>query len=619
MKRALAAAFLVLAAACGGSQSQPATQQGSIKDVVVVLKGSDEPLPFDPRGGRITIVTGEIKKLIGHHVVLELDSALSPELKSSFEETVLASFETIVRELVLLQKEDPEMFARAKHLERVVFSYDVVRKESEGALDGEKVLRVKTPPERYPLLEKWILSQAIYDAHITDLEARWGDADPTKLATREHAPYFAYMTKTRPGAGYLWTVARDKKNPGAGAGHDTTRVEHIGRIVKLASVVNPQDEAALARKIRTFLLEQLHFLGGFRAKDARYPFKADEAVLARVLGDYERWLNQIQATFDDEERVKFAREIYEHAPDVVFPGFDRFAYGLAIYDAWAKEGAKNELPPGPRGELYKMVVCPSQRRGEGETEIKWGCSAFFSLAINDDSMRARLSETIAKRKDTKLLETALFNHPHNGGDKTLALVESLAGHEQLFHHGFGVLFHDLARVDDVKASLEKNATRWWRDTPNRRGMALFIMARQTEGLHVHYGDNHWTRFVAEYGGPVRRDVFSTYLAEGPRAVEMTPKIWLALAKGAERDDLVAKSIPVLLERDRQARTSKATVALALLRTRLCEEKNANGLTMVKSSIDRWASEHPTEAASVSNARADFTLARCKEPPKERDD
>lgn len=611
-RRICSIAIAGLLTACGASQPQPA-QRGSIKDVVVVLKGSDEPLPFDPRGGRITVVTGEIKNLIGHHVVLELDSALSPELKSSFEESVLASFETIARELVVLQKEDPEMFLRAKRIERVLFTYDAVLKESEGVLEGDKLLRVKAPPDHFPLLEKWILSQAVYDAHITDLDARWGDADPTRLSPRERAPYFAYMTKTRAGAGYLWTVARRKKTPSA-SNDDTPRVEHVGRIVKLAGVVSPQ-EAALSRKIRAFLLEQLHFLGGFRASPD-YAFKAEASLLSRVLTDYERWLNQNQASFDDEERLKLARAIYSGSgghPEVAFPGFDRFAFGMNVYDTWANEGAKNELPPGPRGELYKLVVCPSQRRGEGETEIKWGCSSFFSLSISDDAMRARLAEAIVKRKDTKLLETALFNHPHNGGEKTLALVESLP--EPLFHHGFSVLFHDLARVDDVKNALERSATRWWRDAPSRRGLALLVMARQTEGLHVHYGDNHWTRFVAEYGGPIRRDVFSAYLAEGARAVEMSPKIWLALAKGSERDDLIAKSIPALLERDRQARTSKASGTLALLRTRLCDEKNASGLTMIKASIDRWALEHPQEAASVSNARADFTLTRCKEPPK----
>jgi len=628
MKRALLLLGL-LVCACGNPDAKTAAQQGSIKEVVVVLKGSSEPLPFDPRGGRITVVTNEIKKLVGHHVVFELDSALSPELKASFEETVLGSFETMARELVILQKEDQPMFDRAKLIERVVFAYDVVRQDSEGTLESNgKVLVVRTPPDRYPLLERSVLSTAIYDAHYTELEARWGDADPRKLPARERAPYFAYMMKSRPGSGHLWMAARKKKHP---TSDETARVEHVGRITELASVVNPREDDALARKIRHFLLEQILFMGGFWAKPHTH-FKAEPAVLERVLSQYQTWLAQNQSVFSDEERIRVARGLYEQhvgicqrgvecVPDAVFPSFDRFAFGLSIYDQWAKAGAKNDLPPGPRGELFKEVVCPSDRRGDAETEIKWGCSKFFALTIANDSSRERLAETIQTRKDTKLLEIALFNHPHKGGEQAVALVESLRGDERLFQHGFSVLFHDLSRVDDVKSALEDSATRWWKDNPNpnRRALALMIMARRWEGLHVHYGDNQWTRFVAEYGGPVRNDVFHAYLAQGVRAVEMTPKIWPALVKGSERDELVAKNLPVLLERDRTARTARAGAVLTLLRTRLCDEKNASGLAVMKSSIDRWATEHPAEAASVSNARADFTLARCKQTPKDRDD
>jgi hypothetical protein len=129
----VAAALLATALGCGGGTITPA-KHGGIRDVVIVLKGSDEPLPFDPRGGRLTIVTQGITRTVGHPVILELDTALSPELKASLEETVLASFETIARELVLLRDEDPEMFARARAVERVVCSYDAAAKQRSGAL-----------------------------------------------------------------------------------------------------------------------------------------------------------------------------------------------------------------------------------------------------------------------------------------------------------------------------------------------------------------------------------------------------------------------------------------------------------------------------------------------------
>ena len=610
-----------LVAGCGGSGPAAGTTapQGAIRDVVVVLKGSEEPLPFDPRGGRLTIVTQEIARLVGHPIVLELDTALSPELKASLEETVLASFETIARELVLLQKEDPEMFAKARAIERVVCVYDAVAKTSEGGLqegDDGRVLVVRSPPDRFPLLERWVLSQAVYDAYVTDLEARWGEADPTRLAPREQAPYFAYMTKTRPGAGHLWIAARAKKGQGARP-RDELRAEHVERIVRLAGVVQPR--TPLARKVNAFLLESAPFIGTLNGDDGA---RIDPVVARRVVGAYESWLGRSAPSFDDDERLTLERALFERpfgGANATFRDFDRFAFGLSVYDAWVKDGARVELPPGPRAELQKNVVCPVKRRPldlpDSEREIRYGCSRFFAAVLESQPERARLAATIETRRDTKLLETALLDLGHGQGNHALALVEALRD-ETLFRHGVAVLFHDLARRDDVKSALEKAAPRWWRDAPGRRGLALLVIARSWDHLHVHYGDEQWRRFVAEFGGPIQRDVLAAYLSEGPRAIEMAPKMWPALAKTPERDELVARSLPLLLARDRDARTARARPVLGLLRTRLCEEKNAPALATVRGALERWRSEHPDAAAAVSNAIADFTLARCAKPSAE---
>ena len=404
-------------------------------------------------------------------------------------------------------------------------------------------------------------------------------------------------------------------------GKDTElRVEHVRRIVKLAEVV-PRG-APLEKDVRRFLLESAPFLAGAQV-ESRGRSEVDPARLQATVAAYEAWLNRGLPSFDDDERSLLHGALIEGrrglcgadcASDAAFPGFDRFAFGLGIYDAWASETPKGSvaLPPGSRGELYQRVVCPTPRRGEAETEIRYGCSAFFALALRDDALRRRLGDAIGKRRDTRLLEAALLNLGSVGGPQAVALVEALRD-EALFRHGVGVLFHDHARRDDVKRALEDAAPRWWRDAPSRRGLALLVMARRWEGLHVHYGDNQWTRFVAEFGGRVPSDVFAAYLAEGARAVEMAPTLWPALTKDKERDELLAKSLPVLLGRDRDARSSRARPMLVLLRGRLCEEKNAAGLETFRATLERWRSAHPDDAAAVSNAVADFTLARCAKP------
>ncbi len=587
MKRACS--LLVLLAACAGNPP-PSASTGGIRDVVVVLKGSSRPLPFDPRGGRLTVVTREVTALVGHPVVFELDTALSPALVASLEETVLASFETLVRELVLLRKEDPESFAHARRIERVVFVYDAVAKGSEATLaeDGTRLV-VRSPPDRFPLLEPWVLSSAVQAAAVKDLDARWGEADPARLAPREQRAWFEYMTKTRPGAGYLWIANRAKRS---GSWEDL-RAEHVARIMQLV----PADPS-LARKVRRFLVESASYVGDLAHTPHGSPRR-------RAYDAYVAWLERSLGAFDDDEKLVLERALVEH--ETSFPDFDRLAFGLAVFDAWVKEGA----PMPPRSDVQKGVVCGVKRRSvedaDDAREIHYSCSRLFAAVVADEGSRRRLAETIARRRDTKLLEVALFSARR--GPEAISLLDGL-GDEALFRHGFDVLFHDHARRDDVKSALDDAAPRWWRDAPGRRALPLLVIARRTGALHVHYGDNQWTRFVGEYGGPIAPSLLAAFLATGTRAVELAPTMWPALAKGTERDELVARSLPVLLAQDREARTTRTPPVLSLLRRRLCAEKNAAAMARVRSVLERWRGEHPDDAATVANAIQDFTLARC---------
>lgn len=593
MRGAWRLAPFVIALACGAPPASDAPP-GAITGVTVVLTGSSEPLPFDPRGGRITVVTREIEQRLGHPLVLELDTALSPELKASLEESVLASFENVAKELVRLETDDPEMFAKARSLTRVVCKYDAVAKESEGELRDDQ-LHVTSPPDRFPLLERGVLLAAVYRAHVEELDRRWGDVDPARLRPGEQEPYFAYMTTSRPGSGFLWIAVRAKR--GGGGDWDTPREEHLRRILRLAKVV---ESPVLAGRVRHFLADRVRYA----------------STRPRLQAEYAAWLNQNAGQLEDEARVTLAREVLERRSEVKLPGFDRFAWGLSIYDQWSR----GKVAPG--SELEKLVVCPSKRKGEAETEIRWGCSAWFATVLGDDKERAALRDVVLARPERdalKLQELALLNVGHGEGKAAVAYVESVASRPALFTDGVRLLFHDHARRDDVRDALDAVKDRWWRDYPSQRGLTLLVMARRWESLHVHYADNQWTTFQKEFGGPVKKEVLAQLLAEGPRAVEMVPKMWLAFAKDADRDQQVAKSLRVLLERDRQDRTSRATATLTMLRMRLCGEKDASGLSTMRASIEAWANEHPDARASVSNALADFTLARCpKDPDPERD-
>lgn len=611
MRRLFAAAVFLLAG-CGSSD--PGTT-GSIKDVTVVLKGNRSPLPFNPRGSRITAVSREITELVGHPIVLELDTALSPELVASLEESVLASFETIARELVRMRADDPELFARAKTIARVVCTYDAVIRDAEGKVGADgAVAFVRSPPDRFPLLERGLLTSAVYFSHIAELDARWGAADPTKLTAGEREPWLTYMLQTRPGAGFLWVAARAKK----GRSWEQLRAEHLERILSFASVA-PADPRA-----RKFLASNAAYVTPLkRSTDERL----DPGTARRVFDTYEGWLVRTAPSFDDVERQDLLRGAFDEGSacrgndcpkEALFTRFDLVGFALTIYDDWVREGARLDPLPGPRGDVFKQVLGPTAHRGEAETEIHFGKSRFFERALREEAQRKRLAAAILQRRDKRLLELALLNLGYQNGASGVAFAELLAGDAEMLRHALFVLFHDHNRNDSVKDALEEVAPGWWRDRPERRGFTLLVFARKYDHLHVHYGDNQWTRFVAEYGGPIPRDVLAAYLKEGPRAIEMAPKLWPALAKPG-RDELIAESLSVLVARDSQDRTSRTRAMLGLLRTRLCEEKNAGGLAVMRAAIDRAATAHPDQKPALANALEDFQLARCAKPAEERRD
>lgn len=601
MKRALAGLLLCTLVACHAG-GEPKT--GTIDSVSIVLVGADEPLPFDPRGGRLTIVTRQIESLVGHPVVLELDTALSPQLKVSLEESVLASLENVARELVQLKRDAPAAFSLARSIVRIRCRYDAVAERSDGKLVGE-ILEVKSPPRQFPLLDRGLFTHVLVEEAMASLMKQWGDADPTQLGARDQETWFEAMTLTRPGWGYVWSHTRAR-----GGDRTALRAEHLERILRLADVVAP---GSLRHRVEDFLLTEGAWIQDSRSSEAN----------PRVHAHYVTWLSRSAPSFDDAKNLKLANALYRdrYLGDPKVPTFDVLAFGLSVYDGWVRDGAPVPVVDGPRGELQKTMICPSVRRGESETEIRYGCSSFFADALRDEKQRARLAARIESTHDTRLLDQALLNlevhrerregsgKPRSSATDALALLD-LFKDPALFHHGFRVLFDDHRRRDDVQSALEAVAFDWWRDVPARRHLTLLVLGRRRAALHPHYQDSQWEMTVKELGGPIEPALLQRLVAEGAEAVAMVPTMWKALARSNARDVEVAKALPILLDRDLATREMRATPALVQLHGRLCDERNASGLALVRSSLQGWAAQHPAEAVAVSNAIADSTIARC---------
>ncbi len=619
IRRLLPFPVALLALACGAPDPGTRAPEAGIRDVVILKQGSQVPLPFDPRGGRLTRVTGELFAMLGHPVVLELDTALSPEIAAHFEETVLASFETLLRELASVKARSPRLFAEAAWVERVVVTYDAVATESRGELvKGKKVLLVRAPPDRFPLLVPGVVTEAIFELALREAEARYGEASPGRLPESEAEAWFSYMTETS-----AWIRVRSTKSARTEAREkgldldDTLRLAHLERIARFG--IHTNAKSALGQKVKAWLLEAFD-VADRTPRPGRLADRADPDVSERAAKAYDAWLRGAAGSFDTRDHLTVLRVLERRVRDcgetcaakAPFPSVDLFASGIAVHDDWVRSGAPVEPPATAQGDAWRFVVCPSARKA-GSPGLPSSCSPWVDVALTDPEWRRRLAEVILAKRNERLLETVLLNASSRSGKHAPLLLDAVGRDERLFGVGARLLAVDQARNDAVANALEAEAAGWWRPHPSRRGLVLFLAARRWERAGLHYADSDAPRFAAEHGGPAGGDALARFFAFGPRSAELAPFAWKALARSGERDEGVARAATSLLDRDRHDHTTQASLTLARLRRRLCEEKNANGLATLRAELERWARAHPDDTASVANAIADATLAKCPRP------
>ena len=585
----------------------------------ITVSPNPDKLPFDPRSARLAAATEQLSKMAGHPVAFQLDAALLPEYRSSFEDELIEAIETVIRDLARLKKNSPAAFEHAAPLfQRIECRYRATAKRVDAHFDAAAHLLTIDTPAHGRLVERGTVGGALENEFEAYTDKLYSAMPPEQVPTGQRAAYFEYLSH-RPSH-----RARGEKLTPQEELSNSLFADTILKAVRLSELVGKSDDA-LGSRIRDWLADQMTYFDNRYEGDAELVRAAPpESPWRRAEVAWVRWLNANLGALTVEKKTSLARVLFKHgrcaspcaAPRAAFPGFDAFAFGLAIENAWAKGGHTTSKDNDKSFELEDTVVCPHHVDTEGFHRRSSSCSGGWYLsAIESEPTKKRLVQAIVAQDDPVFTENVFANVAGVGGGSGEELVLMWRALEQSPKHWLiaGRVIVEYRFFREHTTELEAEANRLWRAAPDRRGMALYIMARKSGHMHRSYGDPFWTAFPKRFGESVSPAVFANYLDSTYGAMTFAPDIWMALGKGWSRAEVIVPRLDRYLDEPSEHFRNEhdKTRTLTEILERVCDEGNSGDAARLHAFFVKRSASHPTEAASLANIITDTAPGQCK--------
>jgi hypothetical protein len=605
LKRFAAAAALLLAA-CG-----PAKDVTVSTKVAVTITPTPDRLPFDPRAARISTAQTELARIVGHDIVLDVDAAIVPEFRSSFEDALGHAFENLAKDMRELKERSPDVFAfGASRIDRVSLRYDATLVRDEPSFDpAGKTLTLRGPARHDALVRRGTLQQALEKAYRDFAKNRYDTVAPEAVPAQERRAYFEWLTR---GSG-------DDRPKTSAELAETPHVHRIAKVLRFAA------DPSLAKDAHTWLSQQASwFVGRYvhepdlvRGVPAASTFKKTEAA-------YAEWMKSAFAHGSDEERVAITQAVFVRSfqhqraeqggksyPPHAWPTLDKIAFGLEVIDAWRRDGHPTPLTQPRMPPWQELVVCPSVRTKEGASYAARCEHDFYRYAIESEQGKKRLAQALLERHDEAFAQAA-FANVRRASEKpleaSLGLLRAVESDPVVWTAGLRVIAEEADNVNDIV--LLEEAQRLWLERPAYRGPVLFLLARIDRYGHDSVD---WAHFDQAFQTRVDSSVLKAYLDEGPLAFALLPNLWPALGKGYSRTGVILPKADAFLAQKMSPSVSESPyTTMQRILSLLCEEKNVADLEAVKSYILARVASHPGEPyAALAD---DASGARCKPAP-----
>ncbi len=602
---------------CGAAAGRPIVVTN---DVAITFTPAAPDVPFDPHSARLAQATAQLTAVIGHAVALQVDTALVTPLRSSLEDALADAVEHLTRDATSLRESRPRAFAReASLLAHVSCRYSALLDHRTARLDAASGTVVVAEPASGGLLEEGLVEGALEDDYDGWIDATLSALPPDRVPVADWEDYFAWaMHPPRGKAAAEPRALSDQEKFDA-----DPRGQSLVRMTRFARIAGGGD-GPLARKIDAHLVDESYYLLlAYDGEASLVRHAAPGSLFRRAEAGWVAWLNWRMPALDDKLKVTLAERIFDAHGDTErgiplterFPGFDPFAFGLGVADAWARAGHPTEAPEGDaRFELMDLIVCPVFRKPDGTHDRNRGCAGrWFEGALTDPALTTRLATALGQRNDPVLVETIFANFKYDGAAPVVTLWRALAPYPAAWRTASQVIVDELLADVTKKSTLVTEAERIWAALPDRRGTALYLMARADEGFDPSYADSRWGTFDRRFGAAVSPSEFGAMLDVSPLAIEVASVVWPALGKGWSRGEAVAARLDAFLEQPvaRGGTGEQPAKTVRSILKRECADGALADIAQLHAVLARRAARSPAEATALGPLVTDTNGRHCE--------
>ena len=571
--RAIVAAALLVAISCGGSRSTTI-----VNDVSVTFDAPSDRLPVDPSNVRLSAAAREVRELLGHPLAIAIDVSLAPEYRDGFDSALIRVFEELATELDRAKaKDETTMRAAREKLTRIVVQYSPAasRDELVPRWDASGAVVVTVNAKSHVLVPVADVLWLLRESAEKELAAEFARREPESIPPADHGAYVRWLRGALDG--HTRTSDDERK------ARDLARIPLAVRFTRSAEGDEPR------KSLLRFLIDSaLRDLAWDRYGSGPAAAEASRVVAA--------WLERDFATLPAESRADALDIVLGRS--VKNARFLECAFTLAVrtVDEWRKAGHPlpgERAPSIPRE--FEIVVCPHPKNDRDTRSLAPRCEGgLVRLALASEAGRARLGELLASRKDPILVEHVMVSagySTYDGGiGQAFALLRAVETDLPLLRMALRVLAEDHAHgaVVDVWVA---EMRRLWFAQPAARGTILYVLAHLDP-----YGNGKvdFVDFAGDFGQPVSGEEAKAYLAEGYRALSLSPIVWPAFGRDFSRAALLTPLLDGYLADERVHRFSMRDPyeALVRIRHRLCEEGAAADLRALSSYFATRVQAHP---------------------------
>ncbi|MEM9075346.1 MAG: hypothetical protein AAGE52_43015, partial [Myxococcota bacterium] len=503
--------------ACGASQSSTNITVNNVTNNINVDWGDEGRDDVNFQDARLARVLQELAVLVGHPVDLHFNVAMMPRPTAGFFDRLFErELGQIPRDLERMRDRSPEAFAwGAPRLTTIFFDYDGSARRPEVEHNPETGVVAIRMAGGVP---GSAVSYALGESYVAALDSRYGGKNAEDVTEPEFASYFKWL-ESRGMRGDLNRRSRGLRN---------------GAILWQRAASQPVVRASISTwlvgRVSFFTNQYNHHRDEIQQQRADAPFRAAERA-------WSVWIREAWPTLSDDQRRRLLDAMFMRRSGSgraenpylrsVFPNVDLFGLSFQTVDRWIASDY-------PRDGVFEFVLCPPRQQNGRMYDRGGRCdSDLYQWASTDENYRTRLFDEVLQRNDVRLTEALFANLKWRSNPYIMEAWRHFESNLAQWNAATRVLAEliDYSR-QDLRNELYDDAARLWRESPDKRGSLLYLLAAMSHPRSSRSGLVRWEEFRRVFGGTVGASEFGAFLAHGEGAVLRASVVWPARGRAA---------------------------------------------------------------------------------------